>query len=166
MTELYLFRHGIAEERGAKPDADRRLTDEGRDKTRRAAEGMRALKLAWDEILSSPYIRAWETAEIAASVCKHRKPLVRCEPLASGFEIPVVLEHIARSHADAESLLLVGHEPDFSELLSTLISGSPDCGINFKKAGLACVSVSEWSSEARGELQWMLTPRQLRKLVE
>lgn len=162
---LYLFRHGIAEERGQKADFDRRLTQEGRARTRKVAMGMKRLQLAFDVILSSPLLRAWETAEIAAEVLEHPDPIVRCDELACGVDVAKLFKVLEKYRA-AQHILLVGHEPDMSEMLSYFISGDTDAAINFKKAGLACVFLNELAPERGGELQWLLTPGQLALLGE
>src|SRR6185436_3496825 len=84
--EIYLLRHGIAVERDAHrgPDEERALTDEGRRKVRRGAEAMRAMKLSCDVILSSPLVRARQTAEIVAESLRLKKQLQVTEHLAPG----------------------------------------------------------------------------------
>ena len=139
---LLLLRHGIAEEPAAdRRDEERRLTGEGRRKLREVVEGMRALALPIDVILASPLRRARETAAIvAAGYDLDESAVVDTPALAPGGGADAVFAAL-HAHANANAILLVGHQPDLGELASTLLVGTPGLlPLPFKKAGLAGVS--------------------------
>jgi phosphohistidine phosphatase len=176
VTKVYFLRHGKAENRsewrGA--DDDRPLTAAGEDAMRREtealraldlaldvivtsplerAEALRALDLALDVIVTSPLERARRTAEIAADGLGLRGRLVEDARLAHGFDVRR-LEQVLASHAGAGSVMVVGHEPDFSATVAELIGGGE---IVMKKGGLARVDVTA-PVAGGGELVWLLTP--------
>jgi phosphohistidine phosphatase len=162
---IYLLRHAIAEGHGEVSDFERALTEEGKEKMQQVGLGMKRLGLIFDEIISSPYIRAWQTAKIAADQLSHRSPIVTCDGLGCGFSMTGLFKFLEQ-YADRRRLLLVGHEPDMSMLTSFMISGDRDAGIRFKKASLACIEMPSLTHESRGELQWLLGPSQLQQISE
>src|SRR5437764_12679467 len=114
--QLYLLRHGIAEESSnSGHDADRALTSEGRRKLRQLLEAASDAVFQPALILTSPLKRAVETAEIAQTVLKYKNELLRSKVLGPGSTIEQVWDEI-RVHRDTSSLMLVGHNPLFSEL--------------------------------------------------
>ncbi|MEZ0229951.1 MAG: phosphohistidine phosphatase SixA [Planctomycetota bacterium] len=116
--KIYLVRHGIAEERGgAKPDDDRALTGKGKRRTRKAMRGFAKLREVPRLVLSSPLVRAWETAVILARVSGADAPRVETA-LAPGGDLDAVLARLRRE--GRESVALVGHEPDLSTLAERL----------------------------------------------
>ena len=163
---LYILRHAIAEEHSpSKPDSQRRLTGDGARKMRKVAKGIKALDLKLDLILSSPYLRAKETAEIAAKTLDCKKKLHLTPTLASSGNPRELIEELKRKHPKAKEVMLVGHEPYLSNLISLLLSGQTDISIQFKKAGLCHLSVSSLQYGRCATLEWLLTPSQLRALV-
>jgi phosphohistidine phosphatase len=162
--ELYLIRHAIAEESSARgTDADRALTSDGKAKMRRCAEGLQAIDVRLDLILTSPYRRAVETAEIVARALGGTETQVLAE-LAAGANIDSLLAAL-RPYRQVESLALVGHQPDLGLLASQVMTGSPStCPLAFKKGGVACFEIGAPRGPLRGELVWLMTPRQLRAL--
>ena len=162
--ELYLLRHAIAEEQSAsQPDSERRLTREGARKMRRIAKGMKALGLKFDLILTSPFIRAKQTGEIAASALKLEKRLA-VELTLAGDRKPRELIAALKKHRNAERVLLVGHEPHLSQLISVLISGSERPAVAMKKASLCKLTVGELKYDRCAVLDWLLEPNQLAQL--
>jgi phosphohistidine phosphatase len=163
---LYIVRHGIAVERGApgvKSDEERRLTDEGKEKTREVAEGLAALGVEVDLLLTSPLARAEETAEILAAVL-HPKRMKQTESLAPGFAMTDLCEAIL-AEGKAENVMIVGHEPDFSELISTLVWGDDSGGLVMRKAGVALLSLKTLPPDEGGAaLEWLLPPKVLRRV--
>jgi phosphohistidine phosphatase len=156
--QIYLLRHGIAED--AKPgrsDAERRLTEEGKEKLRRVLERARAADVSPSLILTSPLVRAVETAEIAAEVLGYKEKLMRTKALEPSASPPQVWEEI-RSHKNEAQLLLAGHEPLFSQVAAYLLR-SPALQVDMKKGALVRIDVDGFGSEPRGELKWMLTPK-------
>ena len=161
---LLLMRHGIAEElRAGQSDAARALTNEGKKKTRIAARGLRALHSNIDLIATSPKLRAVQTAKVAAAVFGKAEP-----------EIWPELENIRHSElvsrlktCNANSILIVGHEPDFSNFAARLLTGRESgFSMNFKKSGVCALEI-DWSPpSARATLLWHLAPRQLRMMAK
>ena len=166
--KLYLLRHGKAEEREAScpgEDASRPLTDEGRERTRWVAQGMRRLGLEFDLVLSSPLARARETAEIVVEAFKANELLRFTDQLAEEDAHAALIREIHALRPEPGSLLLVGHEPNLGELVSLLIGGPSALPIRFKKAGLCCLSVAGIEPGPCAVLEWLLAPKQLRLLA-
>ena len=153
--QLWLLRHGEAEPHGAASDADRRLTDRGRDQSRAAGRALAALELTFQHVFTSPKARARETAELACESfgCE---PIVH-EPLAEGFD---AREALALLHAagDDRRVLVVGHEPDFTQVLHDLTGGDA----TLKKGGVAGVRLD---GPSHGVLVALLRPRELDRLA-
>lgn len=166
---LFFLRHGVAVERDPKsfPDDSRRpLTLKGEDRMRLVCDALQALELSFDVILASPFLRARQTAEIVAGSLGLRRVLEFREELAPAGDIPALLRYVNRISPRPENVLLVGHEPDLSQLLSTLISGEPAAEIDLKKNGLAKIEVTDRLKLGRcATLNWLLTPRQLALLT-
>src|SRR5690242_9827148 len=156
--ELYLLRHGIAEDRSQTGrDADRRLTDEGRDKLRRVLERAHSAGVEPSLILSSPLKRALETAEIAAHELGYEGRIVRTDAI-SPESSPAQLWTEVRAHASESSILLAGHEPLFSHTVAWML-GSTRAMVHFRKAAIVRIDFDSLGAEPRGILQWMLTPK-------
>jgi len=165
--ELYLMRHGPAGQRGGLgPHVDdglRTLTDVGRKKMVRVAQGLRKLPARIDWVITSPLARAKETAEIVAKVVAPNAPLTECEALAPGGSLQGLLSLLAQ-HADRTRVLLVGHEPDLSLLAGHLMGAGAKANLGFKKGGCCLIRLTEVPPRSAGELVWWATPRLLRKL--
>jgi phosphohistidine phosphatase len=133
--QIYLLRHGIAEDaKPGHPDAERALTNEGRDKLRRVLKRARTADLSPSLILSSPYRRALETAAAAAEVLAYKGEIVRTRtllPESSPFD---AWEEI-REHKDERAVLLASHEPLMSSMAAFLLD-SPALTVDMKKAAL------------------------------
>lgn len=156
--EIYILRHGIAEAHGtAGADAGRRLTDTGKNKLRPVLARARAAKAAPSLILSSPYARAVETAEIAAEELGYKDPILRTDALLPSSSAQAVWREL-REHRDQEAVLLVGHEPLLSETASYLL-GASRVLVGMKKGAMLRIDVDESDREPSGVLQWLITPR-------
>jgi phosphohistidine phosphatase len=165
--EIYLLRHAVAVEAEAfrGEDSERPLTPDGKKKMRRAAKGMLALGLSFDLILTSPYRRARETADIVAGIYKKRR-LVQCNDLLKpGGDRKSLVEHIAQPGDAAQNVLLVGHEPHLSQLLTTLIGASASA-VKLKKGALGCLSTERLRHSACAKLEWLMTARQLAAIAD
>lgn len=166
---LFFLRHGIAVERDPRSfpdDARRPLTLKGEDRVRLVGDALQALELSFDVILSSPFLRARQTAELVASALGLRRVLEFREELAPAGDSKALLRFINRLEPRPENVLLVGHEPDLSQLLSVLISGQTEARLDLKKNGLAKIEVTERLKLGRcASLNWLLTPRQLALLT-
>jgi len=152
--QIYLLRHGIAE--NSTPDSDRALTSEGREKLHRVLARARDADVAPSLILSSPYRRAIETAEIAAEVLNYRGKVVKIRELLPEASPYDAWEQI-RKHPDESAILLASHEPLMSSLAAFLLA-SPALAVDMKKAALLRVDCERIGPEPKGVLKWMLTP--------
>jgi len=163
--ELYILRHAIAADRDAwagREDRNRPLTDEGIVKLREVVRGMRALGLSFGRILSSPFLRARQTAEIVAADMRFKGVVESSPHLAPGGEAGAMIDEINVSRAGP--VLLVGHEPGLSQLISMLLAGNTVTGITLKKASL-CKLVAPTLRYARcASLEWLLAPAQSRRI--
>ncbi len=154
--ELYLLRHGIAEEH-ARSDAERELTAEGRDKVRDVMKTAARAGVTASLVLSSPYRRALATARIAAEELRYKGQIATTPVLQPGGGVEAVWDEI-RAHSDETSILLVGHEPLFSSLGAFLL-GAPELRIAFKKGALLALDMPSVGRRPSGILNWMLTAR-------
>jgi len=156
--EIYLLRHAIAEERSASGrDADRQLTEEGRQKLRKVMKRAAGAGVEPSLILSSPLIRAVQTAEIAAEFLKYAGKIVKVDSLTPDSSPREVWEEI-RTRKDEPAILLAGHEPLYSATTAYLL-GSTRSMVDFRKAGLVRIDVQGFGATPGGILQWMLTPK-------
>ncbi|HEV2814067.1 MAG TPA: phosphohistidine phosphatase SixA [Solirubrobacteraceae bacterium] len=148
--QLWLLRHGEAEPHDAGPDDERELTERGREQSLAAGVALATLEITFQLAFTSPKVRAAQTAELA---CDHLgiEPLEH-EPLRDGFDAD---EAVALMHAagDDRRILVVGHEPDFSQVVHDLTGAR----IDFKKGGVAAVRLDGGSAE----LIALLRPREL-----
>ena len=162
---LFLLRHGIAVERAEfdfASDGLRPLTAKGRQQLRQTCIALRKMKLNFDLILSSPLVRAAQTAEIVAVDLKLKKRLFFADELKPGGSPKKLLQKISRHHPVVKNLLLVGHEPDLSRLISLLVTGGPGLEVDFKKGGLAKLEIEKLRAGQCAELAWLLTPKQMK----
>jgi len=156
---LYIIRHAIAVNEGTAEfeDSQRPLTDKGRKKMRQIAKGLRTLGVEFDLILSSPYLRAQETAEILADVLKMKKKIVFSESIIPESEPEKVIADINESYS-VDSLAIVGHEPHLSALIGLLTANNPNIDIKLKKGGVCHLSTDDFHHAHRATLEWQLTP--------
>ncbi len=156
--EIYLLRHGIAEDgQVGQPDADRVLTADGKKKLRNVLRAAAAAGVAPSLILTSPYKRAVQTAQLAAEILDYKGELLRTKALEPSSSPKPVWDEI-RVHKDESRILLSGHEPLFSRLTAYLLN-APELQIDFKKGAIACVEVERFTAEPHGVLRWYLTPK-------
>jgi len=165
--ELFLLRHGIAEElpKSGGPDRERRLTDKGRRRVQEIARAMRRLKLEFDLVLTSPFPRALETAEIVTQVLGLKRRLRTSEALAIPPSSARLIEQINTARPAPRSVLLVGHEPHLSNLASLLLTGSEVLELRLKKGGLCQFEVAELQTGRCASLACLLTPGQMRRMT-
>jgi phosphohistidine phosphatase len=157
-ANLYFLRHGEAADADTWPgdDFDRPLTGEGRERMAFEAQAIKHLELGLDRIVTSPLVRAQQTAAIVAGALQIRGGLVEDEGLGANFGVERLAD-ILRAHPKARALLLVGHEPSLSATIGRLIGGA---AINMKKGSLARVDLSG-TSKLEGKLMWLAPPRVL-----
>ncbi len=161
---IYILRHGIAIERGAsgyKTDADRPLTAEGERKLRLVARAIKAMELDFDVLLSSPYLRARQTAEVVAAALALRKELDFTDSLAPNGSTRRLVALLGGLVPPPGDILLVGHEPYLSGLISLLVSGRESFAVVLRKGGLGKLSVESLRHGRCAALEWLLTPRQM-----
>jgi phosphohistidine phosphatase len=155
--EIYILRHGIAEEaRAGMPDAERALTDNGREKLRAVLERAREAGVKPSLILTSPYRRAQQTAQMAAQVLGCHK-IVETEALVPSSAPKAVWDAICARRREP-ALLIAGHEPLLGMTVGYLL-GAPALQVDLKKAALVRIDQESFSGAPRGILKWMLTPR-------
>jgi len=160
---LYLLRHGLAaDESQTGKDADRPLTSKGKRKLRKIAQALEALQLQFELILSSPYLRARQTAEIVAEALNAKHVLELTDCLTPHGDTHELFALITSRKPIPRDVLLVGHEPYLSELISVLVSGSSSLAVVMKKAGLCKLSADSLKVGRCASLEWLLTPKQLR----
>ena len=166
--EVYLLRHGLAVERGTagfEDDAARPLTTRGKRQLVAVAAAMKQMGLHFDLILSSPLVRARQTAEIVARELKQKKRLALSTTLAPGGQPKLLAAELTRLESPPETVLLIGHEPDLSRLLSLWTSGGTQLQVDFKKAGLAKLEMEKPAAGKCATLAWLLTPKQMKWMV-
>jgi phosphohistidine phosphatase len=163
MLELYLIRHGVAAERGPEfPDDSRRpLTSRGIAALRKEARGLNELGVSFEVIITSPFARARQTADVLSEALKGRPAVITSDAMVPAGTPAAVIQEIAR-HQRKARIALVGHEPNLGELAGRLIGArSP---ITFKKGGICRIDFDVLPPKALGQLRWFLPPRVLRKL--
>ena len=156
MMEIYVVRHGIAvpSEAGI-PDRFRPLTSKGRRRFRRTARRFARLGSELDLILTSPLVRAVQTAEILVAAVKDAEVAV-LEELDPKSGIEPLLEAVAR-RAEFRSVALVGHEPQLSGLVA-LLTAIPGNEIEMRKGAIVRLDVAEALGPGSAELRWTLNP--------
>jgi phosphohistidine phosphatase len=163
MMRVILVRHAIAYERSRTrwpKDSLRPLTPAGKRRFRKAARGLRRLIPRSAVLLTSPFVRARDTAVLLSKVAKLRKPR-ECSELAARQPAQRVLEML--KGLKAKCVVLVGHEPDLSVLMSKALADQR-LRIEFRKGGAACLDFPGGLAPHRATLVWMLPPRVLRAL--
>ena len=161
---LLILRHGIAVIRGNASyplDSDRPLTAKGVKRMRRIAKGMRRMKVGFDLLLTSPYRRALETAFIVGREYGAGESIQTSQALRPEVLPEEVIRSLQEKYSPCRRLLLVGHEPQLSALISTLTSGSASARPLLKKGGLCRLEVEKLQMGKCATLLWLLTPRQL-----
>jgi phosphohistidine phosphatase len=159
--DLFILRHGKAgKSSGGTDDAARALTREGKDEIKRVAQWMKAENLRFDVIATSPLQRALKTATIVASVLGQKDILDVWNELAPG-EDPDTVCYTASLQGNDTAVLIVGHEPALSQLISKIICGDVSASILISKGGLAKIRNYSFETHPSGELQWLLTPKQM-----
>ena len=161
---IYILRHGIAAEPGApgiKTDAERPLVPKGEDRIRAAAAAMEKMGLSFDVIVSSPYLRAKQTAEIIARHFKLQKKLAFSDHLVPGGNPQALVRQLNDLKPAPENILIVGHEPQLSRLIALLASGGTAATIELKKGSLCKLETEELEYGHCAMLKWLLTPGQM-----
>ena len=162
--DLLVLRHGEAGQRSSSVgDFKRPLTIEGKKELTEISNGLRILEIKFENIFTSPLLRAKQTAEIVSKTLKYKgkiEELDALKPEGNRLELYSVLSNLKQD----STVLIVGHEPYLSELVGEAISQT-GCRIDLKKGGLARITVLSALPKIRGELRWLLTPKHLKKMA-
>lgn len=162
--ELFIVRHGIAQDSQDLPDAQRALTEEGRRKTRLVARGLKAVDCRPQRVISSPLPRAEQTAQIMAELLCPEAPLETSDLLKPGADVETLISRL--TSLDESSVMLVGHMPDVAVLACMLLTKQGFFDIVFKKAGVCCVTFEGPVAAGTGSLQWLMQPAQMQVLAK
>jgi len=165
---LYIVRHAIAVEAGTpgyEDDSLRPLTGKGKKRMKKVARGLKELEAEINLILTSPYLRAAETAKILRKVFDlSKEDVLETEHLAPAGNGDALIALINEKYASAENIALVGHEPSLSNLISILVSGDPNLSLTLEKGGICRLSVDALQYARCAALDWLLSPSQLAEL--
>ncbi len=165
---LFLLRHGLAVDRskpGYKKDADRPLTPKGKQRLWRVAEAMEELELEFDAIVTSPFLRATQTAEIIAEAFELGKKLSSTEHLTPSGNPKLLLEYLNQLAPAPKNVLLVGHEPYLSQFIGLLVAGNTNAQVDLKKGALCKLEIETLRCGRCATLAWLLTPKQMLLMV-
>ena len=165
---LYFMRHGIAlarDDPSVIDDDDRPLSKKGVKRTRGIAKGIRRLDIPFDVLLTSPLARARQTVDIVAAALGGETRVEEISSLKPDSSLAQLLADLSR-YQEHNHVLLVGHEPFLSEVLSFVLAGEvgPQIQLEFKKGALCRAETDSVLSPQPGRLHWFLTPKQLRLL--
>ena len=164
--KLYFLRHAIAVKRGHAlypKDALRPLTTKGKLKFQSSCSGIKKLKPKWDVILTSPYVRAKETAQILAEYFDCKSILQETSYLTPQHSTSALLKALTH-YKESSSIVLVGHEPSLTKHIAQLVSPQNTTHLELKKGGLALVEFSDHAKLGSGVLKYLLTPALLLQL--
>jgi phosphohistidine phosphatase len=158
LMQIYLLRHAIAEEAEAgMADRDRALVPEGRKKLKEVLRLARQADTAISLILTSPYRRARETADIVADLLANEAEVMETKALEPDSNAENVWREV-RAHKPIDSVMLVGHEPLLSTVTAFLLN-SPSLRVDFKKSALVRLDIEQFTTQPHGTLRWMITPK-------
>jgi len=165
--DCILFRHGIAVDREDWDgrEAERPLTPKGVKKTREAAAGLRELDMQPTHLFSSPYTRALETATLIREELPKQIDVEVHEEFLPTAPPEKLLALLAKLPENA-CVICVGHDPHLSETAGLLVFGKATAGLSLKKAGACCIHFDGKPKAGQGQLQWWMTPSQLRSLAK
>ena len=154
---LYVLRHAIAQDpRPGLPDSGRQLTETGRNRCRRVLAHAKRVRVDPSYVLTSPYDRAAQTAEIARTELNFDRELITTEALVPFVGVQELWDAI-RDYAIDGDVMIVGHNPQLSMLVAWLLGARADA-LWLKKSGLAALDIGSAGPHPRAELSWLLTP--------
>jgi len=166
--EIILIRHAKAEARDPNswPDDDQRpLTAEGRAEQRAASRAMKKMGVKFDFLLTSPLVRARETADLVAKGYRWTEAPQVVEELGHGYAVGAIIKLLAK-FPPAAAVAMVGHEPDLSDLAGALTTRDGRLSIAVKKSGVVGIEFDGPAEAGKGTLLYHLKPGHLRKLAE
>ncbi|HEY4002067.1 MAG TPA: phosphohistidine phosphatase SixA [Candidatus Xenobia bacterium] len=161
--DLYILRHGIAVDHGTPgyEESERPLTPEGRTKLKKVVRGLKTLEVEPGVVVSSPLVRARQTAEMVVEGLGLKRHVAFTDLLTPDGPYSELLQWLDRQHGQEDSVMLVGHEPHLSGLVSFLLTGDGRARLELKKAGLCRLQVEDLQGAHTATLCWLLTPRQM-----
>jgi phosphohistidine phosphatase len=164
LFELYLIRHGLAAEQGENypEDGKRPLTSRGIQRLKQEGKALVALDVTFDVILSSPLVRAHQTAEALASAFREPPAIINILSLVPGGTHNAIADDLGKQSHRRKKIAIVGHEPGIGELAARLLGLRK--AIEFKKGAICRIDVTALPPTGNGQLKWFLTPRILRKI--
>jgi phosphohistidine phosphatase len=168
-VNLYLLRHAIAaakDDPAFESDNERPLTKKGIKKFRKAARGIERLGISFDAILSSPLVRARQTADIVAEILGEESVVDEIPALAPDSSPEQLLSELSTVEGK-ENVMLVGHEPFLGNLAGFLLTrkNDSDVRIPLKKGGICRIEIDAVPPTQAGTMHWLLTPKQLRLIA-
>lgn len=164
--ELYLLRHGLADDRDAKKfpdDRERPLTIEGLEKMREIVRGMLKLGVEFDAIFDSGYVRARQTAEAVTDAYRVDSRDIQAAAALEPESDPSEVLALLKTAKGAERVLMVGHEPHLSATVKHLTGAADGVSVDFKKGALCRIDLDP-KKKSNGTLVWLLPPKALRKI--
>jgi phosphohistidine phosphatase len=161
--ELYLIRHGLAAERGDEypDDSKRPLTSDGIASLRKEAKALDGLDIGFDHIITSPLVRARQTADVLAEHLKTKPTISNSDALTPAGSAAAVIQEVGK-HARKGRVALVGHEPNMGELAARLLGARG--AVPFKKGAICRIDFDVLPPKGIGQLRWFVPPKILRKL--
>lgn len=163
---IYVIRHSNAVDPGTpgyEEDSERPLTEKGRDKMNTIARALKKMNVKPDCIVSSPYVRARQTAEILMKVLKYKRHLAFSESLIPMGNTDDLIGEINERYT-VDELVLVSHEPCISNVVGRLTADNSEISINIKNGGVCCLSADDLHLDRSAVLEWLLTPKILSEL--
>ncbi|HEX7121118.1 MAG TPA: phosphohistidine phosphatase SixA [Gemmatimonadaceae bacterium] len=166
--DLLVIRHAIALDREefsgtGRPDSERPLTPEGREKMVKAAQGLREFAPRPELIGTSPFVRAMDTAKIVSDALG-ATPVEVVDALTPERRSADLLPWLER-HSRADCVIVVGHEPHLSTMITWFLSGREESVVELKKGGACLLNLGSRPAAGRATMRWLLTPSQLRALA-
>ncbi len=164
MLELYLIRHGVAAERGDDypDDSKRPLTGGGISRLRKEAKALDEMEIGFDHVISSPLVRARQTADVFVEMLKSKPSLSQSDALAPAGTPTAVMQELAK-YLRKGRIALVGHEPNMGELAARLIGARTP--LEFKKGAICRIDFDVPPPKGMGQLRWFVTSRMLREIA-
>jgi phosphohistidine phosphatase len=168
--QLLVIRHAIAEDRdefaeSGHDDSERPLTRVGRRRMRRNARGLQRVAPPIDIVASSPYVRAFDTAQIVVETLGLDSEIEVIDALTPEQPSDALLPWLQKQPQDA-TVAVVGHEPHLGRLVTWLMTGSAESHVLFKKGGVCLLDLGVRPSAGSALMQWLLTPAQLRAIAD
>ncbi len=159
--KIYLIRHSNAvdlESADLEPDEQRPLSEKGREKMKNIACALKVLGIKPNLIVSSPYVRAEQSAQILKKALECKKDVAITDALVPFGDANDIIGEINEKFS-VDELILVGHEPCLSGLIGALVSGAPEIFITLKYGGVCCLSADDLRMQRVGAIDWILTPK-------